>query len=183
MGLWKPPNRIIWRNQQPLAQNTLKQVCRSCRKRYVRRLSGGNERLAEDITSEAFFRALRFIDTFRGDCDIRVWLCQIAKNCYYTHLKQNRNVELVADAEQCNPMPEETPDEVLLQNEDARFVKKLLHELPDPYKEVFMWRTLGEMSFKQIRELFNKTENWACVTYHRARKKIQKEMEASQNEE
>lgn len=90
---------------------------------YVRRLSGGNERLAEDITSEAFFRALRFIDTFRGDCDIRVWLCQIAKNCYYTHLKQNRNVELVADAEQCNPMPEETPDEVLLQNEDARFVK------------------------------------------------------------
>ena len=53
---------------------------------YVRRLSGGDERLAEDITSEAFFRALRRIDSFRGDCDIRVWLCQIAKNCYYTHL-------------------------------------------------------------------------------------------------
>lgn len=51
---------------------------------YVRRLSGGDERLAEDITSEAFFRALRRIDSFRGDCDIRVWLCQIAKNCYYT---------------------------------------------------------------------------------------------------
>ena len=50
---------------------------------YVRRLSGGDERLAEDITSEAFFRALRRIDSFRGDCDIRVWLCQIAKNCYY----------------------------------------------------------------------------------------------------
>ena len=49
---------------------------------YVRRLSGGDERLAEDITSEAFFRALRRIDSFRGDCDIRVWLCQIAKNCY-----------------------------------------------------------------------------------------------------
>ena len=57
---------------------------------YVRRLSGGDERLAEDITSEAFFRALRRIDSFRGDCDIRVWLCQIAKNCYYTHLKQSR---------------------------------------------------------------------------------------------
>ena len=50
---------------------------------YVRRLSGGDERLAEDITSEAFFRALRRIDSFRGNCDIRVWLCQIAKNCYY----------------------------------------------------------------------------------------------------
>ena len=64
---------------------------------YVRRLSGGDERLAEDITSEAFFRALRRIDSFRGDCDIRVWLCQIAKNCYYTHLKQSRRTEHTAD--------------------------------------------------------------------------------------
>lgn len=64
---------------------------------YVRRLSGGDERLAEDITSEAFFRALRRIDSFRGDCDIRVWLCQIAKNCYYTHLKQSRWTEHTAD--------------------------------------------------------------------------------------
>ena len=57
---------------------------------YVRRLSGGDERLAEDITSEAFFRALRRIDSFRGDCDIRVWLCQIAKNCYYIKAKLDK---------------------------------------------------------------------------------------------
>ncbi len=47
---------------------------------YVRRLSKGNEQLAEEITSEVFFKAIRGIDRFRGDCDIRVWLCQIAKN-------------------------------------------------------------------------------------------------------
>ena len=57
---------------------------------YVRRLSGGDERLAEDITGEAFFRALRHIDSFRGDSDIRAWLCQIAKNWYSTHLTPGR---------------------------------------------------------------------------------------------
>ena len=61
-------------------------------------------------------------------------------------------------------------------------IQQLLHKLDDPYKEVFMWRTLGELSFKQIGALFNKTENWACVTYHRARKMIQKGMEVSNNE-
>ena len=136
---------------------------------YVRRLSGGDERLAEDITSEAFFRALRRIDSFRGDCDIRVWLCQIAKNCYYTHLKQSR-------------WTEHTADEMLLRSENAQQVKHLLHELPDPYKEVFMWRTLGELSLKEIGKLFHKTENLACVTYHRARKMIQKGMEVDKDE-
>lgn len=126
---------------------------------FVRRLSGGNERLAEDITSETFFRALKVIDTFRGDCDIRVWLCQIAKNCYFTYIKQNRKIEFASDAEQFVATPSELPEEILIRNENAQRIKKLLHELPDPYKEVFMWRTLGEMSFKQIGELFQKNEN------------------------
>lgn len=45
---------------------------------YIRRLSG-SEQVAEEITGETFFKALRSIDRFRGECDIRVWLCQIAK--------------------------------------------------------------------------------------------------------
>ena len=77
---------------------------------------------------------------------------------------------------------EKMPEEILLRSETVRQIKKLLHELPDPYKEVFMWRVLGEMSFKQIGERFQKTENWACVTYHRARKMIQKGMEACEDE-
>ncbi len=149
---------------------------------YVRRLSGGDERLAEDITSEAFFRALRRVEHFRGECDIRVWLCQIAKNCYYTHLKHSRRTEHTADVGRLLPGAEETPDEILLRGEKARQAKDLLHGLPEPYKEVFMWRTFGEMSFKEIGTLFHKTENWACVTYHRARNMIRKGMEVDENE-
>jgi len=51
-----------------------------------------DEQVAEDMTSEAFIKAINSIDSFRGDCDIRVWLCQIAKNCYYSYLRKNKRV-------------------------------------------------------------------------------------------
>jgi RNA polymerase sigma-70 factor (ECF subfamily) len=57
-------------------------------------------------------------------------------------------------------------------------IQKVLHDIPDPYKEVFMWRVFAEMSFKQIGQIFHKSENWACVTYHRARKMIKERLEA-----
>lgn len=53
---------------------------------YIYKLSG-DAHLAEDLTSETFFKALGAIDDFRGDCDVRVWLCQIAKNCYLNDQK------------------------------------------------------------------------------------------------
>ena len=58
---------------------------------YVWQLSG-NEYIAEEITSETFFKAINSIESFRGDCDMRVWLCQIAKNTYYSYLKKNKRV-------------------------------------------------------------------------------------------
>lgn len=74
------------------------------------------------------------------------------------------------------------PMEAMLSKETVMEIQRSLHGLDEPYKEVFMWRTLGELSFKQIGALFGKTENWACVTYHRARKKIQEGMEGFNNE-
>ena len=74
------------------------------------------------------------------------------------------------------------PMEAVLSKETVTEIQRSLHGLDEPYKEVFMWRTLGELSFKQIGALFGKTENWACVTYHRARKKIQEGMEGFNNE-
>ncbi len=141
---------------------------------YVRRLSK-DEHIAEEITSETFFKAMNSIEKFRGDCNIRVWLCQIAKNSFYSYCRKNRiNVPLEAQeqADESNLIEEIQED-----RDDAARIRKLLHEIPEPYKEVFMWRVFAEMSFKQIGEMFGKTDNWACVTYHRARSMISKRME------
>ena len=144
---------------------------------YILRLSG-NEHIAEEITSDTFFKAMHAIDSFRGDCEVRVWLCQIAKNCYYSYIKKQGRAESI-DEEGMEALPDLSPgvaEEYARRDEVAR-IQQILHGVSEPYKEVFMWRVYAELSFKQIAQIFGKSENWACVTYHRARKMIQERLE------
>jgi len=144
---------------------------------YIRRLSG-DEDLAEEITSETFFKAMRSIGGFRGDCDIRVWLCQIAKNCYYTHQKKLGQTDRLDDVEPSQwPSGECTIEEQYIQRDEAALIRAVLHTIPEPYKEVFMWRVFAELSFRQIGQLFGKSDNWACVTYHRAKTMVKSRLE------
>ncbi|HHT14702.1 MAG: RNA polymerase sigma factor [Christensenellales bacterium] len=146
---------------------------------FLKRLSKDRS-VAEEITSETFFKAMRSIDSFRGDCDIRIWLCQIAKNCYYSYLKRRQRIVDVENVDNVSfPEHGNSIEEQILQQDDVAQIHRLLHELPEPYKEVFMLRVFGELSFKQIASIFHKTDNWACVTYHRAKNKIIKQMEES----
>lgn len=142
--------------------------------RFLRALSA-DEHLAEELTQETFFKALSALPRFRGDCDVRVWLCQIARNSYYSHLKKQ---EKYSDMPLENH-PDTTPglEHLLVDKELAFAIHRVLHDLDEPYKEVFSLRVFGELSFKKIGILFGKTEHWACVTYHRAKQKIQQRME------
>lgn len=150
--------------------------------RYIRKLSH-NEHIAEEITSETFFKAMHSIDSFRGDCDFRVWLCQIAKNCYYSYLKKNKHSTSIEDAQLEGVVdPNLFVDEKIENHEQTMQIRKILHTLSEPYKEVFMWRVFADLSFKQIGQIFNKTDNWACVTYHRAKNQILKRMEEENDE-
>ena len=144
---------------------------------YIRRLSG-DEQIAEEITSETFFKAMHSIESFRGDCDVRVWLCQIAKNCYYTHIKKAAKLQ-AADLDELQNMADPAPDlaQQLIRKEEVQRIQKVLHDISVPYKEVFMWRVFAQLSFKQIGSIFGKNENWACVTYHRARKMMIRRLE------
>ena len=141
--------------------------------RYILKLSSSHH-IAEEVTSDTFFKAMRSIDSFRGDCDVRVWLCQIAKNCYYSYLKKHNKINSLEDF---TPDENESVEEAVADEYDAKRIKMALHEIEEPYKEVFMWRVFADMSFKQIGQIFGKTENWACVTYHRAKAKILKKLE------
>ena len=141
---------------------------------YICSLSG-DQHLAEDITAETFIKAMKAIDSFKGNCDIRVWLCQIAKNSYFSYLRKNRKfVDLEKLPERAD---EHDVAEMIAAAEASMKIHEVLHNLNEPYKEVFTLRVFGELSFKQIANLFGKSENWACVTYHRARKKVKERME------
>ena len=126
--------------------------------------------LAEDVTQEAFFKALKQIDRFRGECKLSVWLCQIAKNTFYTEAQKRKRETNEIPME---ILPAQNSIAENLDNKEQAFeIQKVVHTLEEPYKEVFWMRTFGEMQFKKIAEIFNKTESWARVTYHRAKIKI-----------
>ena len=129
--------------------------------------------MAEEVTQESFFKALKAIGSFHGECRLQVWLCQIAKNTYFSLLKKRKRSA---------PLEEDWPDpadlEQRLGGQGGR--PEDPPGAPPPgrtYREVFWLRTFGELSFAQIGGLFEKTESWARVTYHRARMKIKEELE------
>lgn len=132
-----------------------------------------NENLAEEITQETFFKALKSIDKFKGDCKIRVWLCQIAKNTYFSLCQKNKYI-----TDKCGEENEgECIEQKLINSETVWQIHKILHFLEEPYKEVFSLRAFGELPFSQIAELFGKTESWARVTFHRAKIKLKEGLE------
>lgn len=131
-----------------------------------------NETLAEEITQETFFKALKNIDKFEGNCKMRVWLCQIAKNAYFSLYQRNKHI--VDESYEENGI--ECIEQKLINSEVAWQLHKTLHLLGEPYKEVFSLRVFGELSFLQIAELFGKTESWSRVTFHRAKLKIKEDL-------
>lgn len=129
--------------------------------------------LAEEITQEAFFKALKNIDRFHGNCSLSTWLCKIARNTYYSYAKKHsRQIDSPVDI----ILSDENLEEQFADKETAYTIHKVLHKLNEPYKEVFWLRTFGELPFAQIGALFSKTESWARVTYYRARIMIKEEI-------
>lgn len=143
--------------------------------RYTRSLTLDEHR-AEDITEETFFRAMKALPSFRGDCEIRIWLCHIAKNVWLSEKKREGRYD-DGDEEKLSALPSgEDITDTLSDKDTALTLHRVLHGIGEPYREVFSLRVFGELSFGEIGSLFEKSEHWACVTYHRAKEKIQKEM-------
>ena len=137
--------------------------------RYLLVLCGDRD-LAEELTQETFFQAIQHIDSFRGDCKLYVWLCQIGKRKYLAGLRRQKRSGEMPDLER-QPSPDQL-EERLLDQESLQEIYRGIHALEEPYKEVFLLRLFGELSFAQIAALFHKTESWARVTYYRAKGKI-----------
>lgn len=140
--------------------------------RYVLSLCR-NETEAQDITQDAFLKAMQAKESFLGNSSVYTWLCAIARNTWLEKIrKKHRLVPMDAD------MVEDVAslEERITNRDTVMQVHKILHTIEDPYKEVFSLRVFGQLSFARIAELFGKTESWARVTYHRARKKIIEKM-------
>lgn len=132
-----------------------------------------NSQIAEEMTQEAFFKALKALPQFDGRKDIRAWLFTIAKNTYFTHYNKQQRII----AQQQEGVEDIQLVEQLANKEQAFRIHRYIHRMDEPYKEVFLLRVFGELPFEQIGQLFGKSDSWARVTYYRAKKKLIQNME------
>ena len=135
-----------------------------------------DEALAQDITQETFLKAMKSSDKFKGDSSLYTWLCAIAKRLLINRYKKDSRELPTDDFDSTLPRNERTPEELIIDKDMAMYIHKILHTMNEPYKEVFSLRVFGQLSFSDIAKLFAKTESWARVTYHRARKIINEEL-------
>ena len=129
-----------------------------------------DEELAEELTQETFYQAVRSIHRFDGGCKVSVWLCQIAKHLWYQHLRKHRREV---------PMPEDPPElpapsaeEGALEREGKLELLRLIHDLPGEPREVVYLRVFGGLSFREIGDICGWTETWARVTFYRTKEKL-----------
>lgn len=131
------------------------------------------EELAEELTQETFYQAVRSVDRYDGGCKVSTWLCQIAKHLWYREMERRKRKgtsELTADMESL----EKPVEEQLMVKEEKMELFHKVHVLDEISKEIVLLRVTGAFSFKEIAELFGKNENWARVTYYRAKQKLLK---------
>lgn len=138
--------------------------------RYLFCLTRNSDK-AEELTQETFYRAVQKIENFEGNCKISSWLCQIAKNIYLDELKkEKRKTELNEEIDIVDK--EFDLENQIISQEDKISLYKKIHNLDSITKEVIILRINGELSFKEIGLIFNKTENWARVTFYRGKQKL-----------
>ena len=128
-----------------------------------------NNDLSEELTQETFYKAIKKIDTYKGECKMSVWLCQIAKNLWYDQCRKKQKIINIEEKD--NLYINSLEEQVILNDEKISLYKKM-QNLDEKTREVIYLRITGELSFREIGIILNKTENWARVTFYRGKNQL-----------
>ena len=139
--------------------------------KYLFCLSHNND-ISEELTQETFYKAVKKINTYKGECKMAVWLCQIAKNLWYDECRKNKKVINTEEKYLLNVQALDTVEEQVIANDEKISLYKKMQTLDDKTREVMYLRITGELSFKEIGIILNKTENWARVTFYRGKNQL-----------
>ena len=134
-----------------------------------------NNDISEELTQETFYKAVKKINTYKGECKMSVWLCQIAKNLWLDYCRKSKKF-VNTQEETLDKEVLDTLEEQIISKEEKMFLYKKMQCLDEKAREVLYLRLTGELSFKEIGIILNRTENWARVTFYRAKNKL-KEVE------
>jgi RNA polymerase sigma factor (sigma-70 family) len=144
---------------------------------------------ADDVVQEAYLRAFRFFESFRGG-DARAWLLAIVRNTFYSWLEKNRHHDSAVEYDEANAgldMAEAAgeqalhgtdPQRLLLRAADQKLVEQALLRLPAEYREILVLRELEELSYKEIAEIAGVPLGTVMSRLSRARERLREQLEA-----
>ena len=130
--------------------------------------------ISEELAQETLYKAIKNINKFKGESKLSTWLCEIAKNLWYDELRKKKysNVSFEENISLVENTSNENVEEKAIFNENKIDIYKKLQKLDEQSREVIYLRITGDLNFKEIGTILNKTENWARVTYYRGKQKL-----------
>ena len=131
-----------------------------------------NQDLADELTQETFFKAYMNLNSLKQADKVAVWLCQIAKNTYFSWCKKQKRFLSSEVIDVSSLSTNENIESDYIEKEKLAKAMEQIQILSEPYREVFLLRAVGGISMKAISETFGKSESWARVTYYRAKQKL-----------
>lgn len=137
----------------------------------------GNKEIAEDLTQEVFYEALKSYETFKNTSSLKTWIFSIANNLLKKHYRKNKYTRSLEDKLIQVNHTHESLEDAVIDKDNRLHLLKAINTLDELTKEIVLLRIYGELSFKEIGHTLNKTENYARVIFHRGKLKIQKELE------
>lgn len=95
-----------------------------------------------------------------------VWLCQIAKNLWIDQGRKNKKITNLSEEDLINITEQKSLEEKIISDDEKNSLYKKMQKLDEKTREVIYLRISGELTFKEIADILNKTETWARVTFY-----------------
>lgn len=138
----------------------------------------GSKEMAEDLTQEVFYQALKTYGSFKNNCSLKTWIFSIANNLLKKHYRSKKYFKALENKLTMDNLLHKSLEDTVIEKDNRLQLMAAINKLDDLTREIILLRIYGELSFKEIGDTLNKSENYARVTFHRGKLKIQKELEA-----
>lgn len=135
---------------------------------------------SQDLLQETFLRAVTSISRYDGSCKLSVWLCQIARHVLWQELRKRGKTDFAELADSIPDPGNPDAETQVLQSEDRVGLYRAIHRLSEKEREVVLYRITGELSFREIGEILEKSENWARTTFYRAKLRLREELKPNE---
>ena len=138
--------------------------------------------IAEDLTQETLYKAIKHIKDFRGDCKINLWLCKIARNEWFMYLNKNKKIKHVSIDEATTLADKINIEDEVIGSEIRDNIYQKIKELDEETSQIMLLHLEQDMNFKEIGDIFNRNETWARVKFFRGKQKVKERLKDEKSE-